>query len=535
MTLAAALGVAAHPLVRAAAGLDLPAGGAAWARAVHAAAADPEASAWLAAVLAAVGTAPDAEVRALAAHGATLVAAGVPWSEAHPLARALGRLDAAVVTLRRAAGGTTADPPDDPIVRRALDGGGAAARALRAGLAGGPPGPDGLARRAAAWAAPAAAAWLGRQLAHDRARCRFPDDARVDGALQAAAGACVAQVEAAQAALFLRAALAPRAPAVTAVAAAAVRRARSFFARRAPWLGLPERREDGWPGHPGPLVSAFFHEAHVLEAIGEAGEAVGPAVEALFASVPVGVGLRWYGAWRGIPPDADSLGAALRLHAAHGGLSADIRAAWLGPLRASTADGGLPPTWFAAGPSGSTVPAGEDWAWGPNDCATARATLALGLARAAPDAAPDILRRCADAAAATLRGAGPTPTRFYRPAWEDRVHLQLAAALPAHAELQAAAAARAAALCAAQAPDGSWGSPGDTAARLIGLRPYLTDPLPAEAAIRYIADAQGPDGGWPAEDGYRMPGLTPDSTAWYRSAEWSTAAALLALAPAARA
>ncbi len=125
------------------------------------------------------------------------------------------------------------------------------------------------------------------------------------------------------------------------------------------------------------LRSDWFQRGIVLQAEADCGLDNRARIHALLAEIPNG-GLRWYGAWRGIPPDADSLGLMLQLGSDHGGLSAEKAESWLAFLRASLPADGLIPTWFYQGPDGPSTE-GEGWIYARNDCATARTTAATGL------------------------------------------------------------------------------------------------------------------------------------------------------------
>lgn len=85
-------------------------------------------------------------------------------------------------------------------------------------------------------------------------------------------------------------------------------------------------------------------------------------------------------------------------------------------------------------------------------------------------------------------------------------------------------------LVASQGADGGWGSAQDTALRLIALGPSLPEGARLRAC-RALCAARSPDGSWPAEPFYRMPGPgCGQGESWFSSVSITTAICAWALA-----
>ncbi len=174
--------------------------------------------------------------------------------------------------------------------------------------------------------------------------------------------------------------------------------ARAWLTDAAPWTDAIELRRRGFDGAPQRLVAELFGPGLVAEAMLAAGlDASEPAL-ALLAAVPEG-GLRYYAGWRGIPPDIDSLGLALRLGALlrERGRLDDATAAridgWLEDLVDHAGDG-VPGTWLTdrpGQPDAQWSPRPLPWA-GPT-CTACRCSLALGLLAWRASGAPGPGRR----------------------------------------------------------------------------------------------------------------------------------------------
>ncbi len=312
--------------------------------------------------------------------------------------------------------------------------------------------------------------------------------------------------------------------------------ARAWLADRFTADAVAEVRRWGLADHPGPLRSDGFQRGIVLRALAEAGEEVGEGVRRLLAEVPDD-GLRWYGPWRGIPLDGDTLGLFLQLAALVAGgppRPEPWMRGWAAWLVASTPrEGGRwgpIPTWLTRGPRGEPGGA-EGWRFTRDDCNTARACCLTGLLVGPPGLVPaDLVAHNVEHVLAPW-SRGESGDAWYTPAFAAATFLRLARLLAdrGHDRAGALGEALAARLRREQAPDGGWGSPAATALTVAALAPWgLARPAAARAA-RFLSDTQLPDGSWPAEPLYRMPGKRADTERWYRSRSWTTAAGLRAL------
>lgn len=293
-----------------------------------------------------------------------------------------------------------------------------------------------------------------------------------------------------------------------------------------PWRTSWEVRRRGLLGRGGHLVGQWFHRGLVLKALLDAGAPVQDELGRLLDEADP-EGPRWFGAWRGIPPDADSLGLALDLSARLGRAPCP---GWLKPMEASFfreegGDLGHTVTWFTQGPRGSTVDP-PPIAYRGHHCVAVRLALTLGLLAAG-------LRPVARANLASLRaawdGSRLVGTWFYPPAWTDHLLLRLLALEPQElAFLREPLLER---LLQEQQVDGSWGSPQSTALVLHGLcqaRPAHT--LALARGARYLCETRRPDGSWPAEPLYRMPAAGwGHRETWFSGPEVTTALVLGAL------
>lgn len=207
---------------------------------------------------------------------------------------------------------------------------------------------------------------------------------------------------------------------------------------------------------------------------------------------------RWYEGWRGIPPDADSLGLWLRMAGELGRREDPRLASWLAPLQALPAH--CPPgTWL--------LPEGEPPAWGGARCGGVQAALALGLLAARPEGWSDRVQVILD---------NPDPAWHYPEA--------VARAWLAEAAL---AAGRTPALPAIEVGHGA-----DALALAVAV-PVLIDggaPAPTvRAGLRALARLQRPDGSWPASPYFLVPGKPPRRADRFLSTEVTTAACVRAM------
>ncbi|RME22541.1 MAG: hypothetical protein D6798_15520 [Deltaproteobacteria bacterium] len=292
--------------------------------------------------------------------------------------------------------------------------------------------------------------------------------------------------------------------------------------------------------HEAALVSCWFQEGLLLQALHEAGIDRARRIRALLASLPDE--LRWYaplgpdgepdlreGFWRGIPPDADSLGLMLQLAATCGGLDRDKALGWVLFLRASLGEDGRIPTWFYTAPGGGRSIHGPAWEFASNDCATARTTALTGLLVAELPGTDDIVRANVPIVAASFVAEGAPDDFYYTPAYSELCFLRFArawlAARPTDPLSPRVAATRDVVvdrIATSQRLDGSWGSPQDTACRLEGLALHGGDPDRLQAGLRFLEESQHPDGSWSAEPFYLMPGKILARIDYHASSELTT-------------
>lgn len=316
-----------------------------------------------------------------------------------------------------------------------------------------------------------------------------------------------------------------------------------FLTRPQALAGTWEVQRMGVGEHPGPLLARWFPEGLLLLCLHEAGVDQTEAIADLLRSLPDQ--LRWYlplsaGAavgepWRGIPPDADSLGLMLQLAALAPGLAPERVRAWLGFLFASLPADRRIPTWFYTAPGGGPSIEGPAWEYASNDCNTARLTCMTGLLHSGIPEAEALALDNLELAAGAFDAEGETGDFYYgRALAESAFHRfveVLGARHPRHPHLPAALAlARRLALATAPLDDGSFGDPQTTALRLEGLARFAPDPEVLRRGLRALVESQRPDGSWLASPIYKMPGRTLHEVEWHRSAELTTAICLRASA-----
>jgi hypothetical protein len=302
----------------------------------------------------------------------------------------------------------------------------------------------------------------------------------------------------------------------------------------ATWPGSWEVRR-GFAHEPGTLVGSWFIRGFILRALDAIGEPVGGAIRDLLDEGDPS-GLRWYGAWRGIPPDSDSLGLALDLATRVDDYPRERIDGWIEPLLASLPGSRLTPTWLTLGPDGPTYDGRITYQG--NECTTVRLALTLGLLRHDPARFADLVEvNLADA----IERCGPdglSGVFFYDAALTDLLFLRVAdeaaATIPTRALRQGLARARDAVIArirTCQRLDGGWGTPQRTALRLSGLSLSGGRSADVARALRYLDETQRPDGTWAPEPFYLMPGKT-GAAAWHQGPELTTAICALGIAKA---
>ena len=325
----------------------------------------------------------------------------------------------------------------------------------------------------------------------------------------------------------------------------------------APWKDAWEIRRRGLGRHTQLLVGSWWARGFVLRALAHAGVDVDRPVRGLFAEAADLGALRWFGAWEGIPADADSLAMALDLDQGQAARSTVER--WLEPMRASLLPGGLLPTWFDGRAAGLDHDALE---YRGNHCPAVRLALAAALLRHDPQHHFDVaeanlsaVMEAADAhlTAAHLRSVHDAPSDlswadlYFYPAAHARWLLARACrtyeraasappvtrSAPVNPAVRRAAAATRARLtedtAAGQLGDGGWGSTHRTAFALLTLDPGGLSPSRLRCAASRLASDQRPDGSWLDEPFYVMPGRQDHDEMWHRSRSLTTALCVMAL------
>ncbi len=294
-----------------------------------------------------------------------------------------------------------------------------------------------------------------------------------------------------------------------------VRMAVAFLAEHAPWPGSWEVQRFGVFGSNDQPVGQWFVRGMILRALLELGQDAHGEVARLLGEIPPG-GLRHFGAWRDIPPDADCLGLMLELVTATG-TARDRAETWVALLPANTDEDGVAPTYFSRDPAGrSTTPSGE--AWPGDDCNAMRLQLLCGLL--AFDAARfNEVIQANTARVLACSGEGAVGgVYYYDQSYSALIFLRFARLYRDKAvdrspwgDIAATAAAIRARMAARQRLDGGWGSPQRTAfclkscAMALGAGAGEADVLLLERGLRYLGEHQLADGSWPAEPLYRIP------------------------------
>ncbi|WP_437969648.1 hypothetical protein WMF04_10275 [Sorangium sp. So ce260] len=285
----------------------------------------------------------------------------------------------------------------------------------------------------------------------------------------------------------------------------------AFLVDAAPWSESWEVQRFGVLGSREQPVGHWFVRATILNAlieIGDVGRDVRADAAALLDEIPAGE-LRYFGAFRDLPPDADDLSIMLQL-VAETGAARGRAETWVEVMLANVGEDGVVPTWFYRGPAGPTTPGA---AWAGDDCAAVRLNLLAGLLSF--DAAR--FARLIDANARRVLDAasegGIDGACFYDAAYTDLAFLRFArlyrergGEAPWAAEVAAVEAAILSRMLGAQRLDGGFGTPLCTAACLEGAAMMASpDPLLVERGLRYLGERQLVDGSWPAEPLYRVP------------------------------
>lgn len=280
------------------------------------------------------------------------------------------------------------------------------------------------------------------------------------------------------------------------------------------WLLQPGRLDhiaehQAWPlpEATGPLREHRWLEAFVRMQLHLGGMDQSEPLTALFDALEPAP-LRWYEGWGGIPPDTDSLGVWLRVAGLLGRPTDPRIDAWLAPLRQLAPE--IPAgTWLP------TEAEADPAQWGGQHCRGVQAACALGLIAIAPKA--EALRARVLVAAAKVQAAWHYP--------------------PDVAQAWAAEAWWAARTCGI-APAGP--APVEPLVRDCSSPQALAAGIPAAIArdadiddivaiLRTLARAQRPDGSWPPEPLFVIPGKPPRRAARLLSPEVTTAMCVRAM------
>jgi hypothetical protein len=261
-----------------------------------------------------------------------------------------------------------------------------------------------------------------------------------------------------------------------------------------------------------PRIARFYPIGLCLLALAQAGADVRTAAAELLSSEASADGFRYYGRWRGIPPDSDDLGVALRLLP----LASDTperRRALVHPvellLRNTSPDGWIP-LWLE---EGLLEPPEPGPYWTLRRCSGVVANVLTGLL----ETDWPLPRRWRDRALGrlveVLQQEGLSSAQAFPVCYTRLLLARLERAIegrPCPERVRAGLAALLAdierELLATQRLDGGWGSPLATASHLAVLSLRRTPGFDPGAAILYLCARQEHDGLWPAEALYDCPG-----------------------------
>ncbi|MCB9763067.1 MAG: hypothetical protein H6739_24920 [Alphaproteobacteria bacterium] len=250
------------------------------------------------------------------------------------------------------------------------------------------------------------------------------------------------------------------------------------------WQESWEIQRWGGPEPGAALVGSWFARATIAQALHEAGVDQREVFVELLDAVD-DEGPRYFGPWRGIPPDADDLGLALQLAAALETPPTARVERWLEVMRLSARPDGQVPTWLTRGPDGPTW---EGAVWAGDDCAAVGLQLVAGLKAWCPGRFPRLEQATLQAALATLQGGELTGSFFYPPGYAARLVLRAVGPHPAL-------------LARARDPRNlhmGWRDPLRAAADLELLARHApVDEARLEAGLAWLVDLQRHDGLWP--------------------------------------
>lgn len=261
-----------------------------------------------------------------------------------------------------------------------------------------------------------------------------------------------------------------------------------------------------------PRIARLFPVGLCLLALHGAGQDVAARAAPLLARRGPD-GFRYYEDYTAIPPDADDLGLVLQLSAR---LPQDtaLREALAWPvelLMRCTGEDGAVPVWLDRDLR-EPMP-GDAPRWLGPRCVAVAANVLIGLVEAAMPLPEGYFDRALAWVVRTWEAEGMTAAWHYGAAYTKLLLARLAraaASVPGdeapRARLRAVVAALEAEIAATPDADGGWGSPLTTACHLGVLALGARAPFDPWPAITYLASRQMPDGLWPSEPLYRIPG-----------------------------
>lgn len=310
----------------------------------------------------------------------------------------------------------------------------------------------------------------------------------------------------------------------------AIRDAMSYLRDALGWPRVAEIQRSGVAGVPGTRVARFFPVGLLLENLLPVEPEALEWCHALLREVGPGP-IRYYEPWRAIPPDADSLGLALRLAArvrdAQGDPQAVLEAlvrGWLVPLAPFAEGTCAPGTWLSELPEGAP-------GWMGVPCVAAQTSLAIGLHEWGSPRWKPLIRALVTDVASTWRGGHFDRVMFFRQSTAVRRWCELTAVLsPGEREslgVSEVTDALVEALVGSQGVRGSWASAQETAEVIHGLSLVRRAGVPVPPACvergrRALMAAQSPDGSWDEEAFMVMPG--PEGRRWWLKARDLTTA-----------
>ncbi|XXY46116.1 hypothetical protein WME91_39545 [Sorangium sp. So ce269] len=280
----------------------------------------------------------------------------------------------------------------------------------------------------------------------------------------------------------------------------------------------------------GDLVADWFPRGLVELALDETAGGRAPRIRALLEEIPPGE-LRYYRGFRGIPPDADSLGLMLQLAARLPDPPLDRLESWLALLPHNLGPDGVPNVWLRRSANGATHEP-PDLEWAGDRCTACLLRLLLGLLSWSPDSPvrdghQGMINTLLAHALRCLGEGGFDGCHHYIPEYAVHLLFRVAARLDAGPVLgqRDRLAER---ILATQRLDGSWGSPQRTAWMLEALCFVECNRSAIERGARYLAETQRGDGAWGSEVVYYTVGK-PAFMVEYRGVEVTTAMCARAL------